>query len=404
MDSATDLDRFRLAVIADAALQHTLRRCTTDDELVAAALAEAAARSLPLEAEDLALVLGPHTPDPQAGFAHMLPLEQAPPPLWLPVALVLRDNALAIEWLPIPPEGLHHPFFEHSMAEVALLPFTRLMRSVTPLAALDAFAGSPGPDGFVHHMSRCGSTLVAQMLAAVPEYVSIAEAPVIDTMIQLACQGAVSDAQLRNLVAAVTRTRNPATTHRFVKLDCWHSLALPVLRRAFPATPWAYLYRDAREVLVSQQRNPGMHVRKGAVPFAAFGLPDAERVADGEYAAWVLAHCSAAALRSSDDPACLLIPYPALPDALAAGILPHFGVQPSEAQQRAMAQASARNSKQPDRPFTPDSDEKRSEAEALPGSEAETRLVEIVAALERQRTARSPVAARAPAISVGYDW
>jgi hypothetical protein len=393
-----------MAVIADAALQDSLRRCTADPELVAAALAEAAARSLPLGPEDLALVLGPQTPDPRAGFAHMVPLEEAPPPLWLPVALVLRDNAVAIEWLPIPLDGLHHPFFEHSMADIAPLPFTRLMRCVTPLAALDAFAGSPGPDGFVHHMSRCGSTLVAQMLAAVPEYVSIAEAPVIDTMIQLACQGAVSDAQLRNLVAAVTRTRSAATTHRFVKLDCWHSLALPVLRRAFPGVPWAYLYRDAREVLVSQKRNPGMHVRKGAVPFAAFGLPDAERVADGDYAAWVLAHCTAAALRNSDDPACLLVPYPALPDALAADILPHFGVQPSEAQRRAMAQASARNSKQPDRPFTPDSDEKRSEAEGLPRSEAETRLVAFVAALDRGRRGRPSTPAQGQAVSVGYDW
>lgn len=404
MLTSGNLDQFRLAVIADEALQDALRRCAGDEELVAAALAAAEARALPLTSEDLALVLGPQTPHPQSGFAHMLALDKAPPPLWLPVALVLRDDALALEWLPVPAGGLHHSFFEHSLAAIAPLPFTRLMRSVTPLAALDAFASSPGPDGFVHHMSRCGSTLVAQMLAAVPEYVSIAEAPVIDTMIQLACQGAVSDTQLRNLVAAVTRARDPRITHRFVKLDCWHSLALPLLRRACPATPWAYLYRDAREVLVSQQRNPGMHVRKGAVPFAVFGLPDAERVADEDFAAWVLAHCTAAALRNSDDPACLLVPYPSLPDALTADILPHFGVQPNEAQRRSMEQASARNSKQPDQPFVPDSEDKRSEAEGLPGSDAETRLVEIVAALDRQRTARASAPARGPAVSVGYDW
>ena len=44
----------------------------------------------------------------------------------------------------------------------------------------------------------------------------------------------------------------------FVKLDSWHTLALPLFRRAFPSVPWVFLYRDPVEVPVSQLEAAGI--------------------------------------------------------------------------------------------------------------------------------------------------
>ena len=44
---------------------------------------------------------------------------------------------------------------------------------------LDQAAAEPGidPTGFIFHLARCGSTLVSQMLAALPEHIVLSEAP-----------------------------------------------------------------------------------------------------------------------------------------------------------------------------------------------------------------------------------
>src|SRR5206468_1319466 len=40
------------------------------------------------------------------------------------------------------------------------------------------------PNGFIFHVSRCGSTLVSQMLAALAQNVVISEAPPIDAVVR----------------------------------------------------------------------------------------------------------------------------------------------------------------------------------------------------------------------------
>src|SRR6266542_3419017 len=40
------------------------------------------------------------------------------------------------------------------------------------------------PSGFIFHMSRCGSTLISQMLAALPQNIVISEAGPIDSLLR----------------------------------------------------------------------------------------------------------------------------------------------------------------------------------------------------------------------------
>ena len=126
-------------------------------------------------------------------------------------------------------------------------------------------------------MSRCGSTLVSQMLAALPSNIVVSEASPIDTVVQAGRwrPDLSEDRQalwLNSIIGALGQKRSGNEQRYFVKLDCWHTLALPLFRRAFPAVPWVFLYRDPVEVLVSQLRIPGTQMIPGSVGPDLYGL------------------------------------------------------------------------------------------------------------------------------------
>ncbi len=69
------------------------------------------------------------------------------------------------------------------------------------------------------------------------------------------------------------------------------SLILPLIREAFPGTPWIFLYRDPLEVLVSQARLRGRTMSPGLLTprFLGLDLATAMRMAPDEYCARFLA-------------------------------------------------------------------------------------------------------------------
>src|SRR5947208_3470516 len=76
-------------------------------------------------------------------------------------------------------------------------------------ALLDEPGPALEPDGFVFHQSRCGSTLAARMLGALPRSTSVSEAPPIDSILQLGLAVGWSEARrsaaLRVIVGAYGR-------------------------------------------------------------------------------------------------------------------------------------------------------------------------------------------------------
>ncbi len=98
------------------------------------------------------------------------------------------------------------------------------------------------------------------------------------------------------MVAAFGRKRSGRERHYVVKLDCWHTLALPLFRRAFPDVPWVFLYRDPVEVLVSQMRQRGMQMVPQYLPPGFYGIADTDATMDEDYCARVLGVICRAAL------------------------------------------------------------------------------------------------------------
>lgn len=396
------LARLRNSLMADPALRERLGAC---EERVAAAQllcrthhdCEPGALADALQP----IIRSPLMPPPE------LALQEAPPPDFLPVGIILLDGELAVEWLWLGSDGLQEPFYYRSTERADLLPINALLRCATPLSALETFADAPAPAGLIFHMSRCGSTLLSQMLASSPDHVVISEAPFFDNIVQLASAGMIPEKMVHAAAGALLRYREGTGKRGFIKLDPLHSLALPMIQRVFRQIPWIFLYRAPGEVLVSQQRLPGLHVQQGFHPLNALGIHDGDQIDAQAYPAWITEHICKAALAGWGDPNGLFVNYSQLPGAVTARILPHFKVSPDTAMLAAMEITASRDAKAPDRAFSEDSADKRDAAQtsvSVPDS-----LNHVFAQLERAaepgpdgapRTASGPQSA----VSVSFDW
>ncbi len=191
-----------------------------------------------------------------------------PPAGWLPVAASWRDGTLWTDWSHFGERPLREPFFDDEILNCLRRPFNRLFRYGMPITRLPDWLDANRhlqPDGFIFHMSRCGSTLVSQMLGALPDSIVISEAGPIDAVVDSGQHRPdLSDEEralwLRWMVCAFGQTRRGGERRFVLKLDAWHTLDLQLFRRAFPTVPWIFLYRDPVEVLVSQLRLRGVCV------------------------------------------------------------------------------------------------------------------------------------------------
>jgi hypothetical protein len=274
---------------------------------------------------------------------------------WLPAAAAVRDGEFHVDWLHFGEEPLSEPFFEDSVRRCLSRPFNQLFHRRTSMAELAEWQRQqPGlePDGFIFHLSRCGSTLLAQMLAASPDNLVVSEAPPLDAVLR---EGDVDPEQralwLRWMISALGQPRR-GERRLFFKFDSWHVLDLPLIRRAFPTVPWIFLYRDPLEVLASHLAQRGSQTVPGLLSPALFGLDLAEaiRMPPHEYCAAVLAAICAAALRHHDSGA-RLIHYRELPQALFDQVLPHCRVEAGPAERQRMQAASHFDAKNPAMPF-----------------------------------------------------
>ncbi len=295
-----------------------------------------------------------------------------PPAGWLPVAVHGTGRPFRVDWCYAGETRLTDPFFADTIARLQHLPFNQLFRPQTRLDELPAMAAArPGlaPTGFIFHMSRCGSTLLSQMLAALPAHVVLSEAGPFDSVLQMHFRDpALTDEEriglLRAMLSALGQPRTGRESRLFVKLDSWHTLHLPLLRRAFPGVPWVFVYRDPVEVLVSHRRQRGSQMLPGMLPPELFGLQrrDLAGMSLDEYTAHVLAEVCAAALRYRDDGA-LYLDHAGLPAAGWTAMAAHFGLAPDESELAQMRAVARRDAKSPAFEYRPDGAGKRAEAD-----------------------------------------
>ena len=375
----SDFDAFHRIVLADEALQAVLDDTIYPDEFARRAARAAEAAGLSLDADALRPDARARRTPPSADWA---------PPTWLPTGVIEDANEVAVDWARFEQVPLARSFFTDSVRDAVCRPFNRVFRHQTALDAfIDAAAAQPAvvPAGLVFHMSRCGSTLVAQMLGALEGTIALAEPEPLDSAVRLAL--ARTDiprtrrvALLRAMVGALARPRN-GERRCFLKLDSWHILALPLFREAFPEVPWIYLFREPVEVLVSQMRMRGYQTVPALMPAGIYDLGDGGPLGPEMLCARIFAQYHAAAIRALPNEGGLAIDYATLPAAFEARIAPHFGLCLSDGERRATIDRATRDAKSPGVRFAPDDGGKRQQATEAIRQAAEVHLAAPHAAL-----------------------
>jgi hypothetical protein len=313
---------------------------------------------------------------------------------WLPFFVTAHDGQRQVEWGYMGRERFTEPFFLETLQVLLRRPFNQAFRRQSGLDLLLARAQShPGLPlkGIVFHMSRCGSTLAAQWLAALPDSVVLSEPEPLDTLLQWPAP--FSDKEtVQALLSALGQPRRESDRGLFLKTDCWHMAHIDRLLTAFPRTPWVFLYRDPVEVLVSHQRMPGWHMVPGSM--AVHGLhPPAELwnnpLGNG---AWILSAMlkqAGQAMERHDNG--LLLNYSELPEALETKLAAHFGIALTASDIETLRPITRRHSKQNQAVFLVDTDEKRAAADSVILELTERWLNEPYQALEQLRRAQSMV-------------
>jgi hypothetical protein len=313
---------------------------------------------------------------------------------WLPIHVLAERGEVCVDWAWFGDKALTEPFYEDSIRAAMRRPLNRLARHRTRLIDLEACAAAlpvQKPDGFIFHMSRCGSTLAAQMLASDSAHVVISEASPLDVVLRLPHMTQLPEELhvrlIRAMAGVLGHRRTAAHGKLFIKLDSWHTLAMPLFAQAFPGVPWVFMYREPVEVLASQVLERGMQTVPECMPPQIYGLGDEDTMPSEDYCARLLAKTCEGVIAPCGQGGGILVNYKEMPGALATRILPHFGIEASPAQRAAIAEATRFDAKTPSMYFAPEEKSKRDAMTDELRAIADRHMGAVYAALERLRTA-----------------
>lgn len=283
----------------------------------------------------------------------------------VPIRIYSSDGTVMVDWIDLDGAGLREPFFEDTIHRLLRLPYNQLFRAQTSFALLRQLYDEDrrqDPTGFIFHISRCGSTLISQMLASSERNVVVSEAPPIDRVIR---SRDLSPEKLRWILNAYAPSRESGRLF-FVKFDSWALSHIDAILETFPHVPWVFLYREPVEVIVSLLRQPGYHAVPGMIDAVAPPLTPEElfSITREEYCARVIGRFCEQGLSLAERPNGKLVNYTQLPEAVTGEITGHFKVTLTDHELHSIQQASIRSAKRPYEAFEPDSDSKRAEASA----------------------------------------
>lgn len=362
-----ELHPFIKLVLGTPALQQRLASILETDSFIAESLNIAAEYNISIKIDVLKQVAQPN------GIRRSGPAPIAcsgwPPFSWLPTQSVATGSAPDIDWLWVESDSFLLPFFEDDVRRYASLPFNRVFRIRTTLEAVIAGAETEQPlplKGLIFHMSRCGSTLLAQMFAAVPENCVSSEPEPLDGVTQWVQMASIeplrADKAIRAIVAALGRDRGNDAARHVIKLAPWQTFALPIMRSAFPEVNWLYLYREPIEVMVSVMHRPGLHTVAGMLPEQVIRNAGVGSASAEEFAARVLADMGQTVLEHWHLGGGLLLAYPDIIEAATGPIMTHFGIEVVGEQAVLMKDAAAHDAKMPEQKFASDTHRKRADA------------------------------------------
>jgi hypothetical protein len=243
------------------------------------------------------------------------------------IPVSIDSSRLEITWLDLDGYHCYEGFFHQSLASYTALckvPPPSFRTSLDVLASVGIQQGIY-PTGFIFHAGRCGSTLLAKVLARSRANLVLSEAaPHNQIWRALPRQNPAAIAIYRNLILAMGRRRLESYRAHVIKFTSFNIAQFGHIRAAFPGVPALFLFREPAAVLESyRRRTPGWIGRDLGVA-ASWDEPDAAIEAFFRVAA------------SMADPDFRCLDYASLNTGFLPSILRFLRMEPSHGDLRAM--------------------------------------------------------------------
>lgn len=204
---------------------------------------------------------------------------------WIPYKLHEQYNSLCCRWCDAGVKPFSEPFFDESLSRI--LRESKINRSFHSTSITDMMGEWLGkqeavqPAAVIFHISRCGSTLLSQLLSLNNKNISLSEVPFFDEILRKGLGQNDSpfldtSLLLQQAVNWYSQKRTGGEEHVFIKTDSWHLFFYTVYRKLFPSVPFVLLYRSPDEVIRSQQKRRGMQSVPGLIEPSVFGFTSEE--------------------------------------------------------------------------------------------------------------------------------
>lgn len=200
---------------------------------------------------------------------------------WIPWKLAEDNNGLYCEWLFTGAKQFTEPFFDDTIRFCRTLPENRKgYKIISELSLLhDWHKAIPShqPAAVIFHISRCGSTLLSQLLSYNSNHVVMSEVPFFDALLRLKLrEESYPTEAINGLVKAAVDfyALKPGIEQCrvFIKADSWHLYFYEQYRQLYPDALFVLLYREPLAVLESQKKQKGLHAVPGLLEPELFGV------------------------------------------------------------------------------------------------------------------------------------
>lgn len=201
---------------------------------------------------------------------------------WIPHKLNFDENEILCNWLYVGGKKFEEPFFQESISKCKSFEENRKQFSSTStLDGLIHFSENIdflSPKAFIFHISRCGSTLLAQSLSEDEQNIVLSEPPIFDEILREIkfIRTEISEDKIDEAIIAslkfIGQKRFGYEKNLFVKLDSWHIFYYKKLRELYPETPFIFSFRQPDQVINSQIKIGGMHTAPGVIQPSLFGF------------------------------------------------------------------------------------------------------------------------------------
>jgi hypothetical protein len=291
-------------------------------------------------------------------------MQQTPPQRWLPTRFYMTSASVSVDWLDFGPTALYEPFYHQTVrrlrsqnppAATRTTSLTELFEAALPLKPIK-------PSGIILHVSRCGSTYLANLLKASRGVTALCEARHLGSFFHPFAfakspfpRDGWEEARrdiLNSMSTLYAHDALGAPTKLIIKCNAISILHARIIRRLWPDVPAVILIREPLEVIVSNLDKAAGWVRWKERPFSArlMGMTP-ERLGEmplEEYCSRMLGlFCRAVA--GVVDGLYRVVDYNSLDLRAAYEIARHFGIEMPPADSKVIQSIVTTYAKDPDK-------------------------------------------------------